>query len=311
LQKSSFFASLCKENLIDLLVPWNWEFDAPFVELLRGACEQRKLGFLALDDGALCDLPAQLTSGTIKARCALDRAWDADDDWREHEAAMHMHVPRVVNPYARVRHIINKPRMHYLLMQHGFYVPYLMVIPSHDKAPNTQLLDLAPLGGRFGAKAAHGGGSGVLHPMSTWEEVQAARKEWPADETILQAWIAPRMLGERPAWFRIFYACGKTFPCWQNDRSHVQTPVTAEDEAAHGLHVLHEMTSKIAGLIQINAFSTEIALDANNVWQVVDYVNEPCDYRPQSTAANGVPDAVVHAIAEAIADWARPQSDSV
>ncbi len=55
----------------------------------------------------------------------------------------------------------------------------------------------------------------------------------------------------------------------------------------------------------LNLFSTEIALDNRNLWQVVDYVNEPCDYRVKSGVPNGVPDEVVLAIAERIAGWAE------
>jgi uncharacterized protein with FMN-binding domain len=52
-------------------------------------------------------------------------------------------------------------------------------------------------------------------------------------------------------------------------------------------------------------FSTEIALNQNHVWQIVDYVNEPCDYRLKTKAANGVPDEVVKAVATRIASWVR------
>ena len=65
------------------------------------------------------------------------------------------------------------------------------------------------------------------------------------------------------------------------------------------------MTQQIAGLCGLNLFSTEIALDQNNVWQVCDYVNEPCDFRLKSTVANGVPDQVVKAICDRIAGWVK------
>jgi hypothetical protein len=61
----------------------------------------------------------------------------------------------------------------------------------------------------------------------------------------------------------------------------------------------------IANISGLNLFSTEIALDENNVWQVVDYVNDPCDYRLQSKAREGVPDVVVQGVCERIASWVR------
>jgi hypothetical protein len=71
-----------------------------------------------------------------------------------------------------------------------------------------------------------------------------------------------------------------------------------------GLDILRGMAQQIAGLCGLNLFSTEIALDTRHIWQVVDYVNEPCDYRLKSGVPNGVPDEIVAAIAERIAAWA-------
>jgi hypothetical protein len=69
--------------------------------------------------------------------------------------------------------------------------------------------------------------------------------------------------------------------------------------------MLYSITQQIAGLSMLNLFSTEIALDERGHWVVVDYINDPCDYRPQSTIANGVPDSVLAAIADRIAAWVK------
>ncbi|NJM40021.1 MAG: hypothetical protein HC853_04240 [Anaerolineae bacterium] len=166
-------------------------------------------------------------------------------------------------------------------------------------------------------------------------------------ETLVQAWVEPRLLYPRAnpaevklppflaqslqslsaanlaangkaiiaktpehkrAWFRIFYACGGTFLCWQDDETHQQTPITPEEEAQFGLSVLRSMVQDIANISGLNLFSTEIALDQNNTWQVVDYVNDPCDYRLQSKAREGVPDVVVQGVCERIAGWVKRQS---
>ena len=145
----------------------------------------------------------------------------------------------------------------------------------------------------------------MISASDAWDAVLTKRREWPHDRTIVQAWVEPKTLGRRRAWFRVFYACGATFPCWSNDRTHVQHPVTPEEENRFQLGSLRGITQQIAGLCGLNVFSTEIALDQNNIWQVCDYVNEPCDYRLKSTAGNGVPDDVVVAICDRIAGWVK------
>jgi hypothetical protein len=193
--------------------------------------------------------------------------------------------------------------MHYEIIAHGLSAPYMIVLPAQVTRPVLEPIDLGALGPSFSVKGAHSGGSGVLPPACSWADVVKRRADWPADETILQTWVEPALLGKHRAWFRIFYACGSTFLCWADDLTHDQTLVTPAEENRWRLDVLRGMTQQIAGLCGLNAFSTEIALSQQHIWQVVDYVNEPCDYRLKSKAVNGVPDEVVRSVAERIAAW--------
>lgn len=289
----------------DLLVLWAWEYDADFIALLARACAAHDVSAHICGPDALPQLPARLDAGEIRTRVGLDRVWDWGGEYEQHVEAMQRNVPLMINDYARVRRIWNKLTMHMTLIAHGLYAPHLILLPSYEEQPNLSRVDLSPLGGKFSVKSVHSGGSGVLEPVTRWEDVLAQRREWPSDQTILQAWVEPKMLGKRRAWFRVFYACGSTFPCWADDRTHVQEPVSPEDERRYQLGILRGLTQQIAGLCGLNLFSTEIALDQNNLWQVCDYVNDPCDFRLKSTAANGVPDEVVVAICDRIASWVR------
>ena len=327
--------------MIDLLVLWSWEHDADFAALLQHACDVAGVRMRSVDEAALKTLPATLAAGELHAQCIIDRVWDWGGDWEAHVPAVKAHVPHVLNNYEWVRRVWNKPHIHFELIKHGLNAPHLIIVPSVQNDANPAMADLAPLGGKFSIKSAHSGGSGVIKPASTWAEVLAKRSEWPTDETLVQLWVEPRLLrlidptphelplppflaqslqslstanGKaspqpvfRRAWFRIFYACGSTFLCWQDDETHVQTPVTPAEEARFGLGVLRGMVQHIANISGLNLFSTEIALDENNIWQVVDYVNDPCDYRLQSKAREGVPDVVVKGVCERIASWVKRQ----
>jgi len=293
---------------VDLLTLWVWEYDVDFIHLLRDACLARGVTTLVCGPDDLTGLSDRLDRGEIRAKVGLDRVWDWGGEYERHIPAMQRNIPIMVNDYTRVRYAWNKLNMHALFIQHGLYVPYLIIIPSYEEQPVLPPVDLTPLGGRFSVKGLHSGGSGILHPVARWEEVLHQRKEWPADQTILQAWVEPKLLGGRRAWFRVFYACGSTFPCWADDRTHIHEPVTSQDEARYQLSVLRSMTQQIAGLCGLNLFSTEIALDQSNIWMVCDYVNEPCDYRLKSTAPNGVPDEIVAAICDRLAGWVKRQT---
>jgi hypothetical protein len=295
----------------DLLALWAWEYDEPFIHMVRVACAARGVSIhvcggtegISVDD--LRVLSSQLDTQELCANAVLDRVWDWGGEYESHVGAVQRCIPHVLNPYDRVRAIWDRTYVHYLFMQHGLRVPYLVQLPSLTNVPHPVQADLSMLNHRFSVKGAFSGGSGVLTPTDSWEAILERRREWPEDRTLVQEWIEPRMLDNRRAWFRVFYACGTVLPCWQDDRTHVQTPVSAREMDRFGLSMLYSITQQIAGLSMLNLFSTEIALDERGHWVVVDYINDPCDYRPQSTIANGVPDSVLAAIADRIAAWVK------
>jgi hypothetical protein len=113
----------------------------------------------------------------------------------------------------------------------------------------------------------------------------------------VQAYVAPRTLQERPAWFRVFYAAGECYSCWWNPLTHIYAVVTADEQARFALDRLVTDTLKIASICRLDWFSTEIALTEEQ-FVVVDYVNDGIDTRIQSKALDGVPDSVMRGIAD-------------
>jgi hypothetical protein len=128
------------------------------------------------------------------------------------------------------------------------------------------------------------------------DQILRARMEFPEQKYLIQETVTPRTIHGQPAWFRVFYAVGKTFPCWWHPLSHVFSPVSAQDETRYELSPLRDITHRIASLCRLDWFSTEIALTLEN-FVVVDYVNDGIDTRIQSKAVDGVPDEVMQGIA--------------
>jgi hypothetical protein len=294
----------------DLLVLWAWEYDAEFVQILKRTCAEANVSAAFVDADGMSTVARALQQGELAARCVLDRVWDWGEEYEAHVSAVEQLVPHKINDYALVRQIWNKPHIHYMLMKHGINVPHTHILPAVDQQHDVQPIDLSHLKGCFSVKGAHSGGSGVLRPAQTWDDIVQRRFEWRSDQTMIQEWVEPRLLGKRRAWFRVFYACGVAYPCWQDDRNHIQQLVLPEEERVFKLDALRSLTQHIAAICGLNLFSTEIALDAGNRWVVVDYVNDPCDYRPNSTVTNGVPDEIVCSVAARIAAWARKRARS-
>ena len=157
-------------------------------------------------------------------------------------------------------------------------------------------MDLTPLGENFVIKPSNGGGGeGVILGASTVDEILQARMEFPEQKYLIQAHVTPCRIEDTPAWFRVFYANGETYPCWWGTDSHIYATVTAQEESQYRLGRLRDVTLRIASICKLDWFSTEIALTDEFI--VIDYVNDEIDTRIQSQAMDGVPDEIMNSMA--------------
>ncbi len=293
----------------DLGLAWNWEYDADFVTLLETALKSRGLKLLQVTPDTLEKTLDALQQGDKSFRVLLDRASDSDERFLALSGWADGRQVCCLNPCEWTRRAWDKAAMHRLIGA-TLNTPPTIVLPPFAQQPLLPLLDLAPLGGRFTIKPAHGGGGdGVVVGATSVEQVLVARQEYPHDGYLLQGYVHPVEIAGRPAWFRSIYCAGKVFPCWWNMQTHIYTPVTAEETERYGLSILHTITSAIAHYSGLNLFSSEIALAEDGCFVVVDYVNDPLDLRLQSRTPEGVPNEVIWAIATHLADvaeyWSR------
>ncbi len=286
----------------DLCLAWNWEHDADLVSLLEEACAAHGLSLLQITPGNLAAILDSLARRELAFGAFWDRASEVDTrfapvvQWAHDQALYH------INPHEQALRTWDKAAMHWVLIGAGLHTPYTLVLPSYQERPDLPSVDLTSLGDRFTIKPAHGGGGeGVVMEATQLSQVLAARQEYPADQYLLQAHIVPAELDSRPAWYRVLYCAGQVYPCWWDTHTHVYIPVTAAEEGRYGLGPLHDIAASIARLCGLDLFSTEIALTADHLFVVVDYINDQIDLRLQSKAMDGVPDEIVRDIAQRLA----------
>ena len=288
----------------DLCVAWNWEYDEGFVRVLSAAALAAGRTLLQITPGDLDRRMGELASGALAFRTYLDRASEADPRFMPLVDWVGAHGVRSVNGYDLARRTWDKAAMHEVLFA-NVRTPYTIVLPSLQERPELGAIDIAPLGGSFSIKPAHGGGGdGVIVEAGSIEEVLAARREYPADKYLLQTRVRPIRLGARPAWFRVLYCAGEIYPCWWDVQTHVYAPITAAEESRYRLLPLRAITETIAEVCRLGLFSTEIALTREAGLVVVDYANDPIDLRLQSDTPEGVPDDIVRFVAERLVDLA-------
>jgi glutathione synthase/RimK-type ligase-like ATP-grasp enzyme len=288
----------------DICLPWYWEFDIDFVHFVESACHEQGLTLWQITPDNLFEAITALYKGERSFNALLDRSQGNDrfapiDRWaREYKK-------KRINPAEVSKWSEDKATMHLELITAGIHTPYTILLSSFIEQPVTPTLDLTPLGNQFVIKPSNeGGGEGVILGASSLDQILRARMEFPEQKYLIQSTITPRTIQGRPAWFRIFYAVGKTYPCWWHPFTHVYAAVTPQEEHRHELTPLHEITQRIASLCKLDWFTTEIALTLDD-FVVVDYVNDQIDTRIQSKAVDGAPDEIMQSIASQLVGLAK------
>lgn len=288
-------------QIFDLCLAWEWQYDEDFVRNLEKACEYMGVSLLQVTPHNLDSILRSLELNEITFRALLDRASDTNQQFLSLVEWARSHPVYRINPYGYARQSWNKASIHRLFTMAGLHTPFTIVIPPYCEQPELSLLNVNIVGPTFTIKPAHGGGGkGVKNAAKCWDEVLAARIEFPSDQYLLQMHVEPAVLGIRRAWYRVLFCGGESFLCWWDTCTHGYTPVTHEEEEYYGLHRLREIASQISEITKLDLFSSEIALTADNDFIVVDYVNDPVDLRLQSKAQGGVPDEIITAISHRI-----------
>lgn len=281
----------------DLCLPWYWEYDIDFVQFVEHACIENGLTFWQITPDNLLESITALYKGEKSFKTLLERS-QYDDRFEPILRWAKKYHRKRINPTEVSKWSEDKATMHLELIGAGINTPYTILLPPFIEQPVIPELDLIPLGHQFVIKPSHeGGGEGVILGAFSMEQILRARMQFPEQKYLIQATITPRTIHGRPAWFRVFFANGKTYPCWWHTLSHVSATVTQQEEHRFELSPLHKITERIASICKLDWFSTEIALTQKE-FVVVDYVNDGIDTRVQSKAVDGVPDEVIKNIAE-------------
>jgi hypothetical protein len=280
----------------DLCLPWYWEYDIDFVQMVEQACNEMGLTLWQITPDNLLESINSLYKGEDSFWAILDRSQYDHRFEPIHRWSLEYHALRI-NPAEVSKWSEDKATMHLELITAGVHTPFTILLPPFIEQPVIPDLDLTPLGSQFVIKPSNeGGSSGVILGAFSMDQILRARMEFPEQKYLIQETVTPRTIHGQPAWFRVFYAVGKTFPCWWHPLSHVFSLVSPQDENRYELTPLRDITQKIASLCRLDWFSTEIALTLEN-FVVVDYVNDGIDTRIQSKAVDGVPDEVMQGIA--------------
>lgn len=287
-------------EVYDIALAYVWEYDLDFIGLIEEKFKAANFSTFIISKHNIDEVLEKVIHRKLQFNFYLDRAWDVDDRFESLGKILSRRKSFIFNPYKNVLHAIDKASMHLEFITAGLHVPHSIIIPPHSESENLFISfeDLAILGRPFIIKPCNttGGGVGVVTGAETLKEILNERIRNCNDKYILQQKIYPKILDGKRAWFRSFWAFGKPIPVWWDDKTHLYDTITPDEYMNLGLKKLKQITSRIAQIISLDFFSTEIVLTEDNNFVVIDYVNDQCDMRIKSKHYDGIPDTVVDEI---------------
>lgn len=297
-------------QIFDICIATDWEYDREFIQLIEQISTINH-GFknYLVEPRNIEETIADFQAGKINFRFLLDRGSDTSHEFRNlHNLIRNRNIP-VLDDLDRLIWASDKATMHLEFINCGLSTPYTIIIPPYN---NEELIylsvsDLAKLGRSFIIKPANttGGGIGVVDGAETLNDILKARREFENDKYLLQEKILPLIKDERKFWFRGFFCCGLIQCSWWDNTTHLYNILTPQDVEMYYLEGLYDIVKKISHIVKLNFFSTEIVVDKNGRFIIIDYVNEMCDMRLKSSHFDGVPDEIVTKIADQIVNYAK------
>lgn len=297
----------------DFGISWSTKTEEYFVNILKKECERRKLSFFWIREENVNEVIKRLEKKELKIKFLLDT--EATYNKEKDRYARLCYATKdvggvVINDPDRARVAVDKSVMHYELINAGINTPYSVIVRNWQ--PNSFRLtgqEKQNLGLPFVIKPACGyARQGVIdEAYGSIREIAQARSFDRGENFLLQEKIEPIELGGRRAWFRVFHVFDTIIPCWWDDLKYVYEHLTQEEFKKYNLSSLAKIVSRIAGITQMQWFSTEIAIDSKFCeprFIAIDYVNDQCDMTAQCESEDGVPDSIVKYTASRIVEAA-------
>ena len=280
---------------------------------LRQECRYRNLKFVWINEQNAEQILKKLHSGQIKISFLVDNEsnyYNPEDLYMKICYAVKDFGGKVIDDPDNARSSADKSVTHFDFEEASLPVPYTVVVRNWQPDDFTLTREqIKKLGQPFIIKPAKGfGQKGVIKDASgDITQIAEARHFSRGDNFLLQEKIVPAVMGDKLAWFRVYYLFGEIIPCfWHPETGHYHH-INLREMYNFRLLPLARYISEIGRIVSMNFFSTEIALTGkgkNRRFVIIDYVNDQCELCVRPTKIGGPVPEVVRHIVETIVERA-------
>ncbi len=277
----------------------NYDF---FAHRMRELCGQLNHTFFRADEVWVTEFLQKLQEKEISVRVLLDLSnnqTNPDDPFLMLATEAKRQGAYVIDDPAITSVVAHKALFHQIMLENNILVPETVIVERKDLQDFKITDDIkARVGVPFVVKPAWGDSSlGVLMEGNSHYDLLKSAEEAPNSSAFLvQRRLNSKPLGSHNGWFRMFHIIDEVIPCWWNPSNGEYQMVTPAQLRYHRLAPLGRIMRDIARVSKMKFFTSEICLEEDGNFYVVDYVNADPDMNPRSYFADGVPDELVRHI---------------
>jgi hypothetical protein len=296
------------EHHFDIVFARRADGPAPrFIQLIEQYAHAHGLSFIHCGNYAhALAMHEALLTDQLSIRCLIDymgRSFRNDSEFGR--AVRDRGGVVIVDPDAVLRYG-DKATLHRALERASVTMPRTLIVRPEMPTRGLTCAERRWLGPRMICKPARGSGASgvVLDFDGSSEALDTARDYDTDDDFLIQEFVAPVVVDDQPAWFRVYNCFGHVLACWWNPETHATRLVTADEVTEFGLHGLARISATLAAISGYTWFSTEIAIAQRNKQRVflpIDYLNNKCFMLTHSEVGeHGLPDQLAATVAHTL-----------
>jgi len=287
----------------DLGIAWDNEIDNEFVNDLNDYAFKEGIRPYLIHIYNFYASLKDITENKISFRFLLNRTSDDNPVFRGLPDFLKRKGITFINHPDKAKESRDKFKMHLKFNSHDMPVPKTALLnPKEDK--KSLELKIKYVSKPFVLKPADGYGEETILDVQSLDDVIKLKEQHGDIKYIVQEKIHPKRLENRPAWFRVFYCCGKVIPCWWHPKTHAHDILTMKQVYALGLYDMWHMARRISQVCKLDLFSTEIVMKNDEKFLAVDLDDQPY-MRRKSKFNDGVPDEIVDKVIQNIVSFVR------
>ena len=277
----------------------NYDF---FAHRMRELCGQLNHTFFPADEVWVTDFLHKLQEREISVRVLFDLSnnqTNPEDPFLMLAKEAKRQGTYVIDDPDITSVVAHKAMFHQIMLENRILVPETVIIERKELKDFKITDDIkARVGEPFVVKPAWGDSSmGVIVEGHSHEDLLDSAEQVPNSSAFLvQRRLTPKWLGSHKGWFRMFHIIDEVIPCWWDPTNGEYQMVTPAQSRYHRLAPLARIMRDIARVSKMKFFTSEICLDEDDNFYVVDYINADPDMNPRSYYADGVPDELVRHI---------------